>query len=114
MRMAMEVFVGNLPLETTAHDLRGLVGYTEQPVYFRIVRKRARSGEIICYGVASAPSEEMGRRLIERLSRMELGGRRLVAREYVRRNYGNERRAVDWRSRPWHGPERRRGERRAT
>jgi len=51
--MAMEVFVGNLPLDTTAHDLRALVGHTEQPVYFRVVRKRARNGELICYGVGA-------------------------------------------------------------
>jgi hypothetical protein len=40
-------------------------------------------------------------------------GNRLQAREFGQRYVSNERRRLDWRSVPWQGPERRKGERRA-
>jgi hypothetical protein len=79
----------------------------------KIYKKQAGNGDRYRYGLAHLKSEKEGRKLIRRLHGAEMRGNSLEAREFGHRRASNERRRLDWRSVPWRGPERRKGERRA-
>jgi hypothetical protein len=123
----MIVFVGNLPAEVTADDLVAVAQLAPgTPV--KICKKQDGNGGRYRYGLVHLDSEGDGRKLIRRLHGTVMQGtglrgivmhgtgmqgNRLEARKFAQRYVSNERRRLDWRSVPWHGPERRKGERRA-
>jgi len=117
----MIVFIGNLPAEVSAHDLAGL-GRLTAATPVRIHKKKAGNGGLYRYGLVYLYSVKDGRKLIRRLDgtgldgiglrAIGLDGTALVARQFEQRHVSNERRRLDWRRIPWHGPERRKGERR--
>jgi hypothetical protein len=110
---SMIIFIGNLPAGMTARAINELAGRdTAMPV--RICKKDDGAGGLHRYALLHVKSVREGLRLIRRLDGVDCLGNRLVAREYAHRKAANERRRLDWRSVPWDGPERRRGERRAT
>lgn len=110
----MEIFIGNLPPTTTVHDLYRLFGPFQRRVLARVFRKNDRRGATICYALALLSPDSAARRALARLQGAKLQCRPLVVREFMPRSCANERRALDWRSRPWPGPERRRSERRVS
>lgn len=122
----MELYIGNLPENVTAFDLRKLFtpiagsnsgkfsflrARTEPFMNFKIVEQRSASG-MVRYGWADIEPDEIAERCIERLNKAPFQGNTLVVREYFHRRAMNERRALDWRSKPWNGEERRVGQRR--
>lgn len=109
----MEIHIGNLPPQATVADLNKLFGFPANPSVCRVFKKQGRDGRVFHYGLASIRPDAAAQRLIERYRDALLRGTRLVVREFHPRRIGNERRALDWRTKPWHGPERRKDERRA-
>jgi RNA recognition motif-containing protein len=108
----MIIFIGNISPEVTANDLASLgQRYAGMPV--RIHKKQDGNGGLYRYGLVHLNSEKDGRKLIRLLHGTGWHGCRLEVREFGYRRSGNERRRLDWRNVPWHGPERRKGERRA-
>jgi len=108
----MIVFIGNLPAEVTANDLVAIAQLADgTPV--RICKKLDGNGGWYRYGLVHLNSERGGRKLIRLLHGAGMRGNSLVAREFGQRYVSNERRRLDWRRVPWHGAERRQGERRA-
>jgi len=108
----MIVFIGNLPAGVTADDLVAVAQLAAgTPV--KICKKQDGNGGRYRYGLVHLDSARSGRKLIQRLHGAGMRGNRLQAREFGQRYVSNERRRLDWRSVPWQGPERRKGERRA-
>ena len=93
----MEVFIGNLPGETILTELKEFLGVTELKADFHFFKGRDAKANSYHFLVARTATQEEGLELISRLNGREYGGRRIVARPYIKR-----------RSRPsWHQPERR-------
>ena len=108
----MIVFIGNLPAEVTANDLVAVAQLAAgTPV--RICKKQDGNGGWYRYGLVYLNSAAGGRKLIQRMHGTGMRGYSLQAREFGQRYVSNERRRLDWRRVRWHGPERRKGERRA-
>ena len=110
---AVEIHIGNLPPQTTVGDLNQLFGFPANPPQCRIFKKQIHDGRVLFYGLAIVRPDTAGQRLIERYRGASLNGVRLEVRQFIPRRIGNERRALNWRTKPWHGPERRRSERRS-
>lgn len=108
----MEIYIGNLPPDTSVIELRRLFGPVSANARFRICQRYDVSGALVCYGHAVIEPERRARQLVEQLHGRCLDGWRLRAREFVYRNPANERRAPLWHGTPWSGLERRKGERR--
>lgn len=108
----MIIFIGNLTAEITAHDLVAVAQLAAgTPV--KVYKKPDGNGGLYRFGLVHLNSEKEGSKLIRRLRRTEMHGNSLETREYGHRHTSNERRRLDWRTAPWHEPERRKGERRA-
>lgn len=108
----MEVFIGNLAENVTVSDLTVFFKAFANKVRIRIVEKREEDRTRVRYGVADFDSDKLAIKAIKKLNQKELRGRPVVMREYFHRSYNNERRALNWRDKPWGGPERRQVERR--
>lgn len=108
----MEVFVGNLTLNVTHTDLIGFFKGFSNKMKLRIVDKRQDDGTRVRYAIAAFETEKLALKAIKKLNGKVLRGERLVLREYFNRYYANERRALNWRNKPWNGVERRQTERR--
>ncbi len=110
----MQVYIGNLSARATTHDIRTLGGRAARGGVFRRLPQWSLSTDSCYYCVMETESDKQARHLIRRLAGKEYHGRCLVAREFVARSNGNDRRAPGWRLRPWRGVERRVSDRRAT
>jgi hypothetical protein len=62
--------------------------------------------------VAVFENDKYALKMMEKFHGELFRGRELVIREYLHRSYNNERRAVNWRDKPWRAGERRRDDRR--
>lgn len=111
----MNLFIGNLPSKATEQDLCALLRLSQRDAErrLRIFKKADRAGRTLRFGIVHVPTDADLRKLLDRNRHAELQGQRLSVREYVARAAGNERRAVDWRTRAWPHAERRVAERRA-
>jgi hypothetical protein len=110
----MEIYIGNLSPQATASDLNKLFGFPATPPVCRIFKKQDRDGREHCYALAIIHPDAAGERLIKRFKNATLNGARLNVREHEPRRIGNERRALNWRNKPWAGPVRRTLERRVS
>lgn len=108
----MEVFIGNLSPNATLSDLIVFFKGFSSKAKFHIIEKRQEGGGKFRYGIAYFDSDKLALKAIKKLNQKPLRGERVVLREYFHRNYSNERRALNWREKPWHGEERRQQERR--
>lgn len=111
----MNLFIGNLPSRATERDLCAVLRLSQREARgrMRIFKKADRAGHTLRFGIVHVDSDADLRKLIDRNRHAELQGQRLSVREFVPRAAGNERRAIDWRSRSWPHAERRLAERRA-
>ncbi|OGT19542.1 MAG: hypothetical protein A2V90_01365 [Gammaproteobacteria bacterium RBG_16_57_12] len=121
----MEIYVGNFPDDFVAFDLRrlfnevlkgGLVRFFTKvdvaaEAKFIIIEEQKETGKYR-YGVVTIESDELARLCIEKLNNRIVRSRPISVREYRSRTCMNERRALNWRDKPWHGPERRKKDRR--
>ncbi len=108
----MELFIGNLAEKVTYADLIGFFKGFSNKAKIRIVIKRQANGSRIRYGVIVFDSDKFALKAIKKLNRKPLRGLCVELREYFHRYYANERRALNWRDKPWSGVERRQHERR--
>jgi hypothetical protein len=106
----MELFIGNLPPKISLAELLIFFRAFKGKADFRL-EKGGPDGTLL-YAVAELDSERYARKLVEKYQGAQVRGKKLVIREYVHRSYANERRAVNWREKPWRAGERRRNERR--
>ncbi|MGA7801611.1 MAG: RNA-binding protein [Gammaproteobacteria bacterium] len=110
----MLIFVGDLPKGATEQDLWQLGRVADGAGRVRIFKKPGSDGHMLRYGLLQVESDTAARRVMDRLRLARLEGGSLRVRPFVDRHASaNERRAIDWRARPWTGPERRQGERRS-
>lgn len=108
----MEVFIGNLSLNITHNDLVVFFKGFANKAKLRVVDKQREDGSKVRYGVATFDSDKLALKAIRKLNHKPLRGVRVELREYFHRYCNNERRAVNWRNKPWTGVERRQQERR--
>lgn len=108
----MDVFIGNLADGVTLRDLTLFFKAFANKARLRLAEKRHEDGTRIRYAVAEFDSDKLALKAIKKFNGALLRGQRLVLREFFHRSYSNERRALNWRDKPWDGPERRRTERR--
>ena len=107
----MEIFIGNLLLTVTVHDLYALLNKYDWAVRVQIFKKSKRGGGVMCYAVAIVESEPAGRAAIAELAGTEVQGQAIAIREFVRRSGGNRR--GDMQPHAWSGLERRVADRRS-
>ncbi len=110
----MDVFIGNLPASISFNEVRELHGSWDFDVPVKRIDGEDRHGNRFHYFLArfSPKDEADADRLIQDMAGLSCYGRLLDVREFIHRSYSNERRALNWREKPWHKPERRVSERR--
>jgi uncharacterized protein with PIN domain len=108
----MKLFIGNFThkehLSKLAKHLRRF-GYHYETRYKKV---KLKTGQRRFYAIVTVPSERHAKKLTKKLSNSRDFESPLVIREYKQRSYSNERRALNWREKEWHGVERRVAERR--
>lgn len=111
----MNLFIGNLPSGATEDDLCAMLRLPSSDAArrLRIFKKSDRQGHTLRFGLLHVESATDLRKMLQRNRDAQLNGQRLQVHEFVPRAAGNERRAVNWRSRSWPHAERRATERRA-
>lgn len=108
----MDLFIGNLPSNITLGELTAYFkGFTNK-ADFHLKQRTLDNGEKLRYAVISFVNDKYALKLIEKYSGQSFRGNTLHIREYFHRSYNNERRAVNWREKPWRAGERRRDDRR--
>ncbi|HEY0721158.1 MAG TPA: RNA-binding protein [Gammaproteobacteria bacterium] len=108
----MDVFIGHLSPRTSLSDLVAFFKSFASDTRFQILDKEFEDGSRTRFAIATIESDKLAEKAIKKLNGQFLNGSAVVLREFLHRNYGNERRAVGWRDKPWHGVERRDLERR--
>lgn len=108
----MELFIGNLPENTTLAQVVAYFKGLSGKVRFQVHQKKLEDDTIVCFAVADFDNDKYAAKFAERYAGSIFYGRKLTVREYVHRSYNNERRAVNWREKPWRAGERRVSDRR--
>lgn len=108
----MELFIGNLPANANLGLLIAHFKGFSNKARFRMEKKKQDDGSTLYYAVADFDSDKYAQKFIEKFADREFQGHALAIREYFHRSYNNERRAVNWREKPWRAGERRRDDRR--
>jgi hypothetical protein len=126
----MQLFIGNLPRNMSAFELRRIVerallpqGLQETAKHFLLKGERVKRAQyevfdkltmfgIVRHGKVNIEPDLLAERVIERLNDTEYHGNALVVREFVTRINNNDRRALSWRLKQWEGGERRLRDRR--
>jgi RNA recognition motif-containing protein len=110
---SMKLYVGRLPDEITHLALTNFFQGFEKSVSFQIRQLRdGETNELITYALVTTTSNRIANKIIAKLNGAPLKGKPVLVREFVPRASGNERRAVDWRNRPWKFFDRRHDDRR--
>ena len=110
----MELYIGIIPNHVDDYDLRKFFNIVGNQASFKVVTHDHGNGVKSRYGLVEVESEKLGFQLIARFNGKELKGTRVVVREYIRRNYSNDRRALNWRQIEWDDMERRLDDRRGS
>ncbi len=108
----MEVYVGSLTPQTTRNDVVGFLKSFARDARIRMVDQHLENNQRAYYAIADFDSDRLALKAINKFNGGVLRGEKVVLREYFHRSYSNERRALNWRDRPWSGQERRDHERR--
>lgn len=108
----MDVFIGNLSQRTTLSDLVAFFKSFASDARFQLFDKHYQDGSSSRYAVATIDPDKLAEKAIKKLNGQSLNGVPVLLREFLHRSYGNERRAMGWRDKVWHGVERRQNERR--
>ncbi|MCK4744031.1 MAG: RNA-binding protein [Sulfuriflexus sp.] len=110
----MEIYIGILANDIVDYDLRKFLNIVGNQASFRIVTHDHGNGVKTRYGLVDINSEKLGFQLIARFNGKDLKGSKVVVREYLRRNYSNDQRDINWRQVEWHQLERRADDRRGS
>lgn len=108
----MELFIGNLPPNTSLGELIAFFKGFSSKADFHLKQKKLDNGTTVLYAVVGFVNEKYALKLLEKYAGTEFNGHELMIREYSHRSYNNERRAVNWREKPWRAGERRTNDRR--
>jgi RNA recognition motif-containing protein len=108
----MEVYIGNISPNTTLNDVVTFLKSFAKKTRVRIVDHPLDTGGHARYALADFDTDKLALKAIKKLNGSVLRGNTVVMREFIHRSYSNERRAMNWRDKPWSGPERRQHERR--
>ncbi len=108
----MEVYVGCLTPQTTRNDVVTFLKGFARDARIRMVDQALEGDQRAYYAIADFDSDRLALKAIKKLDGGVLRGEKVKLREYFHRSYSNERRALNWRDRPWSGLERRNHERR--
>jgi RNA recognition motif-containing protein len=108
----MELFIGNLSPNANLGELVAFFKGFNKMARFRVEQKKLEDGTLVRYAVAVFENDKYALKMMEKFHGELFRGRELVIREYLHRSYNNERRAVNWRDKPWRAGERRRDDRR--
>jgi len=107
----MEIFVGNIPRNTTVVDLKKFFKGFDKQATFEVKRLKGRF-DVVTFGLVTIHSERLATKAIKRLHLKKLNGKPVVVREFTYRAGGNDRRQLGWRKKLWLGEERRQTDRR--
>jgi RNA recognition motif-containing protein len=108
----MELFIGNLAPTANLGELVAFFKGFNKMARFRAEQKKLEDGTQVRYVVAAFENDKYALKMMTKFHGEVFHGRELVIREYLYRSYNNERRAVNWRDKPWRAGERRRDDRR--
>ncbi len=108
----MEVYVGSLSPHTTRNDVVTYLKSFAKDARIQMVDKKLEDDLRAYYAIANFDSDRIAQKAIKKLSGGILRGETIELREFYHRSYSNERRALNWREKPWSGLERRNQERR--
>lgn len=115
--MWVEIYIGNIPKGTRPGELKKIIKEAvKQKVFPRLFEKIVNSGQLdkgvgikihkakstdgsYRYGHIVVNSTGLGKLTLDSLVNAEIRGIHLKAREFVKRNTGNDRRTANW-----HGP----------
>lgn len=109
----MHIFIGNVPSKNYEPELKSLIKAFDNNERNRLETSLTRHRSNDYYCVVKFANTRTGRRFIKRMDQKSPFGQPLRVREYQHRSYGNERRAINWREKEWHGVDKRISERRA-
>jgi len=110
----MEIYVGILTNDIDDYDLRKFFNIVGTQVTFTIVTHDHGNNVKTHYGLVEVESEKLGFQLIARFNGKLIRDCKVVVREYIRRNYSNDQRAINWRQVDWQNDERRNDDRRGS
>jgi len=110
----MEIYVGILANDIDDYDLRKFFNIVGNQASFSIVTHDHGNSVKTRYGLVEVESEKLGFQLIARFNGKLIKGHKVVVREYMRRNYSNDQRAINWRQMDWPNEERRNDDRRGS
>jgi len=110
----MELYVGILPNNIDDYDLRKFFNIVGTQASFSVVTHDHGNNVKTRYGLVEVDSEKLGFQLIALFNNKSIKGHKVVVREYLRRNYSNDRRDINWRQIAWQGMERREDDRRGS
>ncbi len=110
----MEIYIGILNNDIDDYDLRKFFDIVGNQASFSVVTHDHGNNVKSHYGLVEVESEKLGFQLIARFNGHSIKGCKVVVREYIRRNYSNEQRAINWRQMDWHEIERRNDDRRGS
>ena len=109
----MELFIGNLEMAVSEHDLRLLFKGYDKRTTFKIIRMEGEDGVAdLVYGIVSIDSDRLAKKAIKKLNYKKIHGHMVVIREFHHRASQNDKRALNWRMKGWENEERRSRERR--
>jgi RNA recognition motif-containing protein len=108
----MDIFIGNMPRNTSVLELRKMFGDAGRNARFRLFTRRSKTGKVACFGHVVVQDDLSAQKVIEQLDGQDLGGMSLKVRPFIHRSDSNERRARRPFPIPTGGINRRRGERR--
>ena len=107
----MDIFVGNIPGNTTVVDLKKFFKGFDKNAVFEVKRLTGRN-DVVTFGLVTIHSDRLAAKAIKRLHMKKLNGKPVVVREFTHRAGGNDRRQLGWRNKLWLGEERRQSDRR--
>lgn len=108
----MEVFIGNIGNEATLGEVKAFFRGFSSKADFRMEERKLEDGQQVRFVIADFDSDRLAEKAIKKFAGQSFRTHPLIVREYIHRSYNNERRALNWRSKPWHGLDRRKDERR--
>lgn len=108
----MDIFVGNIPANTTVVDLKKFFKGFDKKAVFEIKRLNGKH-DLVTFGLVTIYSDRLANKAIKRLHMKKLRGKPVIVREFTHRAGGNERRQLGWRNKLWLGEERRQSDRRS-
>ncbi|MEN8169215.1 MAG: RNA-binding protein [Pseudomonadota bacterium] len=108
----MDLFIGNLSPSASLGELIAFFKGFSSKARFHLKQKKLEDGSTVRYAIAEFDSDKYAIKMIRKFHGEEFRGHSLIIREYLHRSYTNERRAVNWREKPWQAGERRNLDRR--